>query len=147
VSISEHLPEVSAGTPQKTTSAELRRGTETILVAEDDSAVRRLAIEVLRANNYKTLEAADGEEAARVFSESKDKVDLVILDVVMPKKSGKEAYSEIQKERHNARVIFMSGYTGDVVLDKGIEDEKVDFIAKPLTPSTLLSKVREVLDR
>jgi two-component system, cell cycle sensor histidine kinase and response regulator CckA len=142
-----YLPEVSAGTQQKAVSAELRGGTETILVAEDDSAVRKLAIEILRASNYRTLEAADGEEAERVFSENRDNVDLIIMDVVMPKKSGKEAYSEIQKKCPNARVIFMSGYTRDVVLDKGIEDEKVDFIAKPLTPDTLLAKVRKVLDR
>jgi DNA-binding response OmpR family regulator len=79
--------------------------------------------------------------------ENHDKIDLMILDVVMPKKNGKEAYEEIRKTHPNVKVIFTSGYTGEVILDKGIQGETVDFITKPLTPNGLLRKVREVLDR
>ncbi len=131
-------------TPQ---SEKVKRGAETVLVVEDDEGVRKLTTEILRAHGYATMEAADGDDAVKVFMENQDKVDLVVLDVVMPKKNGKEAYEEIKKTHPNVRVIFTSGYTGDVILDKGIRGETVDFITKPLSPNGLLRKVREVLDR
>ena len=128
-------------------SEEVESGAETVLVVEDDEGVRKLTTEILRAHGYTTMEAADGEDAVKVFMENQDEVDLMILDVVMPKKNGKEAYEEIKKTHPNVRVIFTSGYTGEVILDKGIQGETVDFITKPLTPNGLLRKVREVLDR
>jgi two-component system cell cycle sensor histidine kinase/response regulator CckA len=142
-----YLPVVSAGRQDTSPSATARGGTETLLVVEDDPAVRRLATEILRANHYSTLEAEDGEDAVTVFSKNEGKIDLIIMDVVMPKKNGRDAYEEIKKSWPDGRVIFMSGYAGDIVVDKGVEDEKVDFIAKPLSPDKLLAKVREVLDR
>ena len=122
-------------------------GTDTILIAEDDPDVRRLMTQILQPYGYSTLEAADGEDAIRLFREHRERIDLVILDVVMPKKNGKEVLEEIRVNRPDAKVIFISGYTGDIVLDKGIENETTDFLQKPLSPGGLLAKVREVLDR
>ncbi len=122
-------------------------GTETILLAEDDPMVRGLTKEVLTMSGYLVIESFDGENAVRKFIEKKDAIALVILDVVMPKKNGREVFDDIRKIKPDIKVIFTSGYTGDVVLDKGIRDDAVDFITKPLLPNDLLRKVRSVLDR
>ena len=122
-------------------------GTETILLAEDNSAVRELTKEVLTLSGYTVIEAVDGEDAIRKFLEHKDTIGLMLADVVMPKKNGKEVYEEIIKVMPNAKVIFMSGYTGDVVLEKGVFEDTIDFIKKPLVPDELLLKIRTVLNR
>ncbi|MBP7526624.1 MAG: PAS domain S-box protein [Syntrophorhabdaceae bacterium] len=126
-------------TPPNTT------GKETILIAEDNEGARHVMHEALREYGYKTIEAVDGEDALDKFKQHRD-VDLVILDSVMPKKNGREVYEEIRRQDPDIKVLFTSGYTRDVVLDKGIEDRKMDFIAKPLSLEKLLQKVREVLD-
>ncbi|HUJ67972.1 MAG TPA: response regulator, partial [Syntrophorhabdales bacterium] len=74
-------------------------------------------------------------------------IDLIITDVVMPGKNGKETLDEITRADPRAKAIFVSGYTGDVIIDKGIQSESVDFLQKPLSVTALLAKVREVLDR
>jgi PAS domain S-box-containing protein len=126
---------------------EIRRGTETILIVEDDGDVRSMLPEILRTKGYATIEAVDGDGAIKVHREHKEKIDLIILDVVMPGKNGKEALDEIIRADPGVKAIFLSGYTGDIVIDKGIEKEGVDFLQKPLSATALLSKVREVLDR
>jgi|WetSurMetagenome_2_1015567.scaffolds.fasta_scaffold12367_4 PAS domain S-box-containing protein len=123
-----------------------KRGKETILIAEDNEGVRDLITEVLRDSGYNIVEAIDGEDAIEKFKNS-DNVDLLIFDSVMPKKNGRETYDEIQKIKPGVKVIFTSGYTRDIILDKGIEDKKFDFISKPVSPAELLQMVREVLDR
>ena len=133
--------EVAAATPI------LKRGTETVLVAEDDTMVREFIKEVLEGFGYMVIEAEDGEEALHVFNANRDRIQLVILDVVMPKKSGKEVYDDIKKERPDMRVIFMSGYDADIIHKKGILEEGLDSILKPILPKDLLRKVREVLDK
>jgi CheY-like chemotaxis protein len=132
---------------EKTLEGGISGGNETILIAEDDPGVRWMTVEILHGYGYNVIEAVDGEEAIRVFAENKDKIDLVILDVVMPKKNGREASEGILKIDPHAKIIFTSGYTGDVILAKGIENEKVDFISKPLSPDLMERKIREVLDR
>jgi nitrogen-specific signal transduction histidine kinase len=135
---------------EKKTSLELsdvQRGSETILVAEDDPAVRMLVTDVLHRYGYTTVEAIDGRDALRKFIESRGHIDLIIIDVVMPKMDGKELYEQIKRKNSNIKVLFTSGYTRDVVIDKGVEDDRVDFIRKPIRPRELLSKVREVLDK
>jgi PAS domain S-box-containing protein len=126
---------------------EIVRGGETILIAEDDSDVRKLTAQILQSYGYKTMQAADGEEAIGMFNANRDRVDLIILDVVMPRKNGKEVFDEIRGTRPDVKVLFVSGYTGDVMIDKGVESETVDFIPKPVSVNKLLRKVREVLDR
>jgi PAS domain S-box-containing protein len=134
---------------EETTEAviEIRGGTETILVAEDNDALRMLMKEVLKRSGYTVVEAIDGEDAVQRFMEHKWTIDLVILDVVMPRKSGKEAYETIKKEKTDMKILFTSGYTRDVLFDKGINDKTYDFISKPVSPDDLLLKVREILDR
>ena len=120
---------------------------ETILVAEDDPHVRKITVMSLQENGYKVIEAENGEEAAKRFLENKDTIAIVLFDVIMPLKNGREAYEEIKKLDPDIKAIFMSGYTDDVISRKGILEEGVDFISKPLNPATLMRKIREVLDR
>ena len=124
-----------------------KKGTETILVAEDDPRVRRLMKDILGRYGYTVLEAADGEEALRLFMDERDKIGLVICDVVMPRMNGKEVCEEIKKSLPDMKVLFTSGYTKDVIIEKGLEDAMVDFIMKPIHAKDFLIKVREVLDR
>ncbi|MCX5812720.1 MAG: PAS domain S-box protein [Proteobacteria bacterium] len=128
-----------------------RKGTETILVAEDNTEVRVLIKDFLQEYGYNIIEAVDGKDAIDKFKEHKgvnhNGIDLIIIDSVMPKKNGREAYDEIRKLSPDIRVLFTSGYTRDIVLDKGIEEKEFDFISKPLSPDELLQKVEEILER
>jgi two-component system NtrC family sensor kinase len=128
-------------------SPSLQNGSETILVLEDDRDVRNMMAKIFSDQGYTTLEAANGYDAIRVFEEHKEKIRLVILDVVMPGKNGREVFDEITRIDPQVKAIFMSGYTGDIVVDKGVEKDSVDFLQKPLSVAKLLAKVREVLDR
>lgn len=121
-------------------------GAETVFIAEDDDVVRKLAREVLEHFGYTVIEARDGEDAVRKFLENKDKVHLVVLDVLMPKKNGKEAYEEIRKIRPDVKVIFTSGYAADILHKKGILEEGINLLSKPISTNDLIRKVREVLD-
>lgn len=142
-----YLPAVDqSGKPQETAPTPLvKGGTETILVAEDNGAVRNLVINILRSYGYVTIEAEDGAEAIAQF-EANPRISLLILDSVMPKMNGREVYDAVQRTKPDIKVIFTSGYTRDVFQGKGIEDEKFNFLHKPMSPSVLLRKVREVLD-
>jgi two-component system cell cycle sensor histidine kinase/response regulator CckA len=142
-----YLPLSAGHREQAAAKHEVRGGTETILIAEDDPAVMKFTGEMLRAYGYSVIEATDGQDAVDMFVKNKDRTNLVIVDVVMPRKSGKEAYEDIKKVRPDTKVIFASGYTRDVIIDKGIYGDKVDFISKPLSAPDLLKKVREVLDK
>lgn len=122
-------------------------GSETILIAEDDSEVRKLTKNLLEEFGYSTIEAKDGEDAITKFMKNKRRVDLVILDVVMPKKNGKEVYEEIKKNMPDVKALFTSGYTADVIHKKGVLDENLNFISKPVSPKELLKKVREIIDK
>ena len=121
-------------------------GRETVLVAEDNKAVRELMRDVLIEYGYTVIEAVDGIDAIEKFKKT-DKVDLLILDSIMPGKNGREVYNEISQIRPRIKVLFTSGYTRDTILDKGIEDKKFAFLSKPMSPDGLLEKVREVLDK
>ncbi len=120
-------------------------GNETILVAEDNEVLRGLICKILTEYGYTTVEAKDGSEAVERYKKA-DKIDLLILDSIMPVKNGREAYNEIHALNPDIKVLFMSGYTRDVILDKGVEDKKFAFFSKPILPKALLQKVREVLD-
>ncbi|MBI5198515.1 MAG: PAS domain S-box protein [Nitrospirae bacterium] len=122
-------------------------GSEMVLIAEDDKALRTLIKTVLNEFGYKVIDAVDGEDAIEKFIQNKDEIELAILDVIMPKKNGKEVYEEIKKIRPDIKTIFASGYTADIIQKKGVIEEGMDFILKPVSPKNLLKKVREVLDR
>ena len=127
-------------------SAKVKGGSETILVAEDNTEVRELARKVLESNGYNVLDASDGDDAVLQFMKHKDEIVLLLFDVVMPRKNGKEAYEEIRKVQPDVKILFTGGHTGEVVLIKGVRDKEINFIRKPLSPNELLIKVREVLD-
>lgn len=134
-------------------SAEIKKeaipkgGTETILLAEDELEVRRLVKTVLQEFGYKVIEAVDGEDAINRFTENKDRIDIAILDVIMPKKNGRKAYNEIKDISHDVKAIFISGYTEDIIKREDIFEMGLNFISKPVSPSDLLKKIREVLDK
>ena len=127
-------------------TADASGGSETILVAEDDDAVRHLTVKLLTEAGYRVIEASNGEEAVRKYKEQKDAIQLLVLDVVMPRKNGKEAYDEICEIRPDIKTIFMSGYAGDVFERKHIIGERFNIIRKPVSPLSLLRKVRKILD-
>jgi two-component system NtrC family sensor kinase len=122
------------------------RGTETVLLAEDDPDVRKLIREALAKNGYTVKEAVDGEEAVRVFMENRDKIGILVLDMIMPQMKGTEAYDKIVKIRPGIKVIFMSGYTEETIYRKGVLEKGLSFVSKPVSPHDILTKIREVLD-
>jgi CheY-like chemotaxis protein len=122
------------------------RGTETILVVEDDPALRALAERILRSYGYTVLVADTGPRALSLVLEHQDQVDLVATDVVMPEMSGNVLVQEIAKVQPRLPVLFMSGYTDDEVVRRGLTDGRAAFLQKPFTPEQLAFKVRQVLD-
>ena len=122
-------------------------GTETILIAEDDEDIRNFNASFLKELGYRVLTAVDGEDALEKFTEHKDKIDIVILDVVMPGKNGKEVYDRILEMWPDAKVLFTSGYTADIISRKGINVQEFDFIEKPHSPMELIKRLRQMLDR
>jgi CheY-like chemotaxis protein len=144
-----YLPIFGAGIAEERKEIELvpiRGGSETILVAEDDTALRNLASMVLHQYGYSVIEAVDGEDAIAKYRENKDRVQLVILDGIMPKKNGKEVYQEIRSITPAIKTIFVSGYSEDIITKEGLLEPGINFILKPATPNELLKKVREILD-
>ena len=143
-----YLPEVKEK-PRETRSAvhEAKGGSETLLLAEDNADIRSVMSGILKMSGYTVIDAVNGRNAVEKFREHQDEIKLVILDVVMPEENGKEAYEEIRTMRHDIKALFMSGYTADVVLDKGVFGKALDYIAKPIAPNDLLQKVRNILDR
>jgi PAS domain S-box-containing protein len=135
-----------AGEPLVADASEPQGGTETILIAEDEAPLRDLLRIILESFGYTVLAAEDGEETVRMFREHCDRVRLVILDMVMPKKNGKDAADEIDKVQPGVRILFMSGYSVDMIKKQGMIEEGLEYIQKPVSPKALLKKVRELLD-
>jgi nitrogen-specific signal transduction histidine kinase len=142
-----YIPEAKTrATEEQHTGDSAEGGTETILFAEDNPDIRRIAKETLVMSGYTLIEAVDGEDAVGKFMEHRNEIDLLILDVVMPNKNGKEAYDEIAAVQPDIKTLFISGHTGDVLLSKGVQGE-FNYVPKPFSPRTLLAKIREVLDK
>jgi PAS domain S-box-containing protein len=121
-------------------------GTETILLVEDDSAVRELVERVLRSRGYSVLAAQHGGDALQLASDPAKEMDLVLTDIVMPAMSGRELVEALQNLRPTVRVLYMSGYTNDEILRRGLHDPNTSFIQKPFTAENLAVQVRKVLD-
>ncbi|MDE2292144.1 MAG: response regulator, partial [Elusimicrobia bacterium] len=120
------------------------RGTETVLVAEDDAALRAVVVRVLKRAGYEVLAAGDGEAALRLFKEHKERVALALLDVVMPCREGYEVYEAAAPLKPDLKVLFMSGYSQ---LDaQSAVRMGLPFIQKPFSPEALTLRVREALD-
>jgi len=111
-------------------------GTETVLLAEDDEQVRNLTVSVLREGGYAVITAVDGEEAVKKYLEYKDRIQLLLFDLIMPKKSGQEAYDEIRKIAPNVKVLFASGYAPDLVRQKALLDKRLTVLYKPVRRTT-----------
>jgi signal transduction histidine kinase len=121
-------------------------GSETVLLAEDDEAIRTLGARVLGSLGYNVLVARTGGEALRIVAEHKGTIDLIATDVVMPEMNGSQLVERVLEARPGIRVLFMSGYTDDEVMRRGVIDGQTAFLQKPFTPDLLAHKIREVLD-
>jgi polar amino acid transport system substrate-binding protein len=121
-------------------------GSETVLVAEDDASIRELADSVLTNFGYEVILAVDGMDAVEKFKTNYDKIAIIIMDMIMPGKSGKEAYEEIRKIRPDVSILFVSGYSPDLLQDRGILDNREGVLIKPIHPLDLVRKVRALLD-
>ena len=121
-------------------------GSETILIVEDDDAVRKLTCTALKSYGYTVLDTRSGEEALVVGRRYSGVIDLLLTDVVMPQTSGRQLAELLTKERPQLKVLYMSGYTDNVIAHHGILDQGVNFMQKPFTPKSLALAVREVLD-
>jgi PAS domain S-box-containing protein len=144
-----YLPRVgeapAPAAPSLTPPASLR-GSETILVVEDDEMIRNLVQKVLRANGYTVLVAANGGDAERVSGQHEGPIHLLMTDVVLPGLNGREVARRVVAARAGIRVLYLSGYTDDAIVHHGVLESGVEFLQKPFTPAVLGRKVREVLD-
>ena len=144
-----YLPHSRQGVSAATSLDSLRtapHGTETVLLVEDDEAVRALARYVLQACGYTVREAANGKEAIRLVEDFNGPLQLVVSDVVMPELGGLQLAERLRAMTPGLKVLFLSGYTDDSVIRHGVLPGEVCFLQKPFTPATLAQKVREVLD-
>ncbi len=136
-------PKISGAKPAEIA---IPKGSETVLLVEDEEVVRGLASQILEQAGYRVLVAARGEEAIRLGSEHAKEIHLLLTDVVMPGAGGKEVATRLSSICPKIKVLFMSGYTDEAIVHHGILDSDVEFIQKPFTPAALAIKVREVLD-
>jgi PAS domain S-box-containing protein len=143
-----YLPRVDALVTTNVNDPEadvLPSGTESLLIVEDEAAVRRLAVSVLRNCGYEVQEARDAMEALALI-QTQPPFDLVITDVIMPKMSGKNLYDRIKVCAPRVKVLFMSGYTDDALAHHGVLEPELSFLEKPFSPARLARKIREVID-
>jgi two-component system, cell cycle sensor histidine kinase and response regulator CckA len=140
--LAESVPIPAASLP---TAGALPRGTEAILLAEDEELVRRLAHRVLEAQGYSVRSAGSGK-AALELAENGGRVDLLVTDVVMPGMSGRQLAEQLRTRQPDLKVLYLSGYTDDAVVRHGVLEQNVFFLQKPFSPAVLLGKVRAVLD-
>ncbi|HEY1495157.1 MAG TPA: PAS domain S-box protein [Candidatus Solibacter sp.] len=139
------LDDVAAPQPKGAFAIEHFRGTETILLVEDQPAVRTLVNSMLSARGYHVLEVPDGLEALEVERKYSDAIHLAITDIVLPRMNGRELFSRLRATRPDIKVLYISGYPADVIAERGVLEPGVAFLSKPFTADELAAKVREVL--
>jgi len=125
---------------------DLRQGSETVLVVEDEEAVRMLVCRVLESNGYRVLEARHGAEALVICDEHKEPIHMLMTDVIMPEMNGRELAERVSAQRPEMKILYISGYTDNAILRHGVLEPGTNFLQKPFTPNTLVRKVRAVLD-
>jgi len=143
-----YFPRLDVTRPQedvKANAPDSRQGTETVLLVEDREDVRSMAREVLESYGYRVLEAANGAQALEVAGRYTGHLDLLLTDVVMPVMNGRELSDRLKELRPETKVLFMSGYSENVIVHQGILKSGIAYIAKPMTPDALAAKVRETL--
>ena len=144
-----YLPAVAEDTADVDASPTTRpewRGSETILLVEDEDSVRNLARQILRQLGYAVMTAHDGREALELAMNDPSRIDLLLTDIVMPNMSGRELAHAMRARRPEIKVLYMSGYTDDVILQKGLREPDASFMEKPFTMATLAERVRHQLD-
>jgi two-component system cell cycle sensor histidine kinase/response regulator CckA len=124
----------------------LTRGTETILLVEDDAGVRRLTQRILLDAGYKVVAARSGREALSIMKEQRPDIDIVLTDVIMPEMGGREMIDRLRERFPDILAIYMSGYTDDDILRRGMLDPSMEFLQKPFTATALTQLLRRVLD-
>ncbi|MDP8225413.1 MAG: ATP-binding protein, partial [Candidatus Lernaella stagnicola] len=134
-------------TPESVVEATDLSGSETILVVEDQIAVRQLAERVLRRLGYRVLSAGNGEEALAICRERIEDIDMLVTDVVMPGMSGKTLLDRIHEIKPDLKALYISGYTQNTIVNHGVLDEGTNFLQKPFRPRDLAGRIREILDR
>lgn len=122
------------------------KGSETILVVEDEIGVLNLTVSTLKRRGYEVLPASSPTEASEIFADNHQRIDLVLSDVIMPEKNGPALVREFREKRPDLKIIFMSGYTDDTISPQEITDERTAFISKPFTSDVLVGRVRDVLE-
>jgi two-component system cell cycle sensor histidine kinase/response regulator CckA len=145
-----YLPRHREGTPAGKSLPGLQvvpRGSETVLLAEDEEGVRRLTRLILERHGYKVLEARNGGEALLICEQYAGTIHLLVTDVVMPNLSGRQVAERLLELRPRLKVLYLSGYTDDAIVRHGVLEGDMPFLQKPFTPDALVQKVREVLDR
>jgi len=143
-----YLPRIeaeAASVAEKPPAAAKGGNDQTVLVVEDQDAVRRLATAILKSAGYRVLSAADGSEALALEAQHQGPIDLALTDVVLPGMTGKQLADRLKVVRPEIKVLFTSGYPRDVIADRGVVDRDVAYLAKPYSPDELAAKVREVL--
>lgn len=126
---------------------EALHGTETILLVEDERDVRRLTCATLKHYGYKVLEAANAGEAFLICEQVSGTISLMITDVVMPGMTGRQLAQRLQKMRPEMKVIYISGYADEELMNRGVLQSGLHFVQKPFDPQKLAAKVREILSR
>ncbi len=132
---------------RRTAAVKRERGSETVLLVEDETSVRRLACKILEERGYQVLEAGDAREAAEISERHSEPIHLLLTDVVLPGVNGRELAERLLVDRPNMHVLYMSGYTDHAVLRDSILKSGANFLQKPFSPLSLASKVRDVLER
>ncbi len=144
-----YLPRVwdAATTRERPAAGAVPRGSETLLVVEDNDMVRRVAVRVLADSGYRVLEAADGAEALRVYAAHQGQIALVLTDVVLPGMSGKQLADQLRQAQPDLKILYTSGYSENTIAHHGVVDPGLQFLPKPYLPTTLIEKIREMLDK
>jgi two-component system, cell cycle sensor histidine kinase and response regulator CckA len=132
--------------PTPTSPRSAARGTETVLVVEDDPQVREVTVRTLRAGGYRVVAASNGREALDLAERDPGPLHLLVTDIVMPGMTGREVADELRRRQAELRVLFVSGYTQDAIAQRGVLETGIEFLPKPFAASSLLARIRQVLD-
>ncbi len=128
------------------TTTMMCQGHQTILVVEDEYLVRELVCDTLRSNGYTVFEASNGKQAIKIFETSRDQIDLILTDVIMPEMSGRKLVQELTKNSPDILAVYMSGYTDDAIIKHGVLEPGMEYIQKPFSPAALTRKLNEIFE-